>query len=134
MCTYALKLVKAMCGLADGPLLWQLAFLHFMVTDLCFHKSLHDDNFLYRCSYAWETVMIIVIHVDDVLLAACADWIMWFIGAVESRFGKVKRHSLPFTYLGIRHERLANDHVFLHQLEYLNKLEPAAFRKRYGRF
>ena len=118
-----------MYGLVDGPLLWQLAFLHFMVTDLGFHKSLHDDNFLYRCDSSWQVAMIIVVHVDDVLLAACKYWIEWYIHAVEGRFGKVKRHGLPFTYLGIRHERLADDHVFLHQQEYLSKLKPAVHRK-----
>lgn len=43
---------------------------------------------------------------------------------IETRFGKVKRNTLPFTYLGIEHVRFGPQHLFLHQEPYLLKLKP----------
>ena len=44
---FLLRLLKAIYGLVDGPLLFQMAFLHYLVTVVGFHSSLHDENFLY---------------------------------------------------------------------------------------
>jgi hypothetical protein len=44
---FLLELLKAICGVVDGPLLFQLAFLHFLCTQLQMTRSIHDDNYLY---------------------------------------------------------------------------------------
>ena len=41
---FVLELLEAMYGLVDGPLLWQLAFMHYLVRDLHFSQLLHDDT------------------------------------------------------------------------------------------
>ena len=45
---FLLKLVKAMYGLTDGPLMFQLALLEFMVNTIGLQRSVFDDNFLYQ--------------------------------------------------------------------------------------
>ena len=46
------------------------------------------------------------------------------IKKLESRFGKLKRNGLPFTYLGVEHVRHSADHIALYQNNYLHKLKP----------
>lgn len=41
-----LELLKAMYGLVDGPLLFQLALLHFMMNNVNMTCSIHDENYL----------------------------------------------------------------------------------------
>ena len=45
---FVLKLLTALYGLVNGPLIFQMAFLHYLITVMGFHSSLHDDNFLFR--------------------------------------------------------------------------------------
>jgi hypothetical protein len=122
---FVLRLLKAMYGLVDGPLLFQLALLHFLCTQLRMTRSVHDDNYLFR-SDEWSVEAIFVIHVDDVLLCATKAFLSWAKSQIEKRFGKLKGSALPFTYLGIDHIRLTPNHVFLHQEPYLMKLHPIA--------
>ena len=43
---FLLVLLKAMYGLVDGPLMFQLAFAYFLRATLHFVASMHDDNFM----------------------------------------------------------------------------------------
>ncbi len=45
---------------------------------------------------------------DDLLVAAMYSVIRSIQKAIETRFGTLKRHELPFTWCGIVHERLAH--------------------------
>ncbi len=122
-CLFILELLKAMYGLVDGPLLFQLALLDFLCNNLHMQRSMHDDNYLYL-SYNWTLVAVFVVHVDDILMCAQT----WFLKeaqqALEKRFGKLKRNKLPFTYLGVEHVRHSPTHIALYQHEYLSKLKP----------
>ena len=90
---YVLKLLKALYGLVDGPLLFQLAFLGFFVQNLSFRSSLHDENFLFLSNFnTWELVGIIILHVDDALVLGSFDFIRWIEEQAETRFGKLKRN------------------------------------------
>ena len=44
-----LLLLKAMYGLVDAPLLWQLALTDFITKMLSGYKSKFDDNFFFWC-------------------------------------------------------------------------------------
>ena len=118
---FVLELLKAMYGLVDGPLLFQLALLHFLCTQLKLTRSIHDDNYLYL-SNNLTMVAIFVVHVDDVLLCAKPEFLRHSMTQIEKRFGKLKHHRMPFTYIGIVHQRLSAHHIFLHQEPYLMKL------------
>ena len=130
---FLLHLLKAMYGLVDGPLMFQMAFLHFLITELSFRSSLHDENFLYYVDPSLGDLMaIIIIHVDDLLVMATYEFIRWIQDAVERRFGKLKRNELPFTWCGIVHECLKPGHYFLHQTQYLDKLNPICPSRKYN--
>ena len=45
-CLLVLRCLKALYGLDDGPLMWQLAFLSLLKSDLSFTVSHRDENFL----------------------------------------------------------------------------------------
>ena len=121
---FALKCLKALYGLVDGPLMWQIALLSFLKHDLGFQVSYYDDHFLFRT--AGHTVTsICTVHIDDLFLAASQQGLDHFARRIAHKFGTPKRHAMPFTYLGVVHERLSPYHVLLHQVPYLQKLKPA---------
>jgi len=71
---FILRLLKAMYELVDGPLLFQLAFISYLVRSFQFARSLHDESFLYYTSkendydYEYgELFCVIIVHVDDLL-------------------------------------------------------------------
>ena len=118
-----LRCLKALYGLVDGPLLWQLALLHFLKFDLKFEVSLHDENLLFLTRNG-VLIAIVTVHVDDLMLAASRELRDRVAGILDRKFGKVKRSTLPFVYLGITHEQCGSG-LFLHQRQYLDKI-PAA--------
>jgi len=125
---YCLELLKAMYGLVDGPLMFQLALLTYLVEDCYMVKSLHDENYLYYAQQ-WELVAVIIIHVDDILLAARKEFLVWLIKRLKDRFGELKEKELPLTFIGIQHVMIAPDHLLLHQTAYLQKLNPMILDK-----
>ena len=130
---YVLKLLKALYGLVDGPLLFQLAFLGFFVQNLSFKCSLHDENFLFLNNFnTWELVGIIILHVDDALVLGTFNFIRWIEEQAEKRFGTLKRNELPFTWCGVVHERLSVGHYFCHQKPYALRLKLMQPTRRYA--
>ena len=119
-----LRCLKALYGLVDGPLLWQLALLHFLRFTLGFTVSRYDDGLLYIISPQGALVAITTVHVDDLFLAARRAFRDYLVGLLEQRFGKVKRQQLPFVHLGVWHVCLGPCRLFLHQGPYLAKLLP----------
>ena len=120
---FLLMLLKAMYGLVDGPLMFQLAFSYFLRMTLHFVPSLHDDNFLMLYSPARVLIMVLIIHVDDLLVFGEQYNINWSRTMIENKFGRVKRQTLPLTWCGIQHEMVSPRHLFLHQDQYLDKLK-----------
>ena len=47
ICLFRIELLKAMYGLVDRPLMFQLALLSFLVNETDARKSILDDNYLY---------------------------------------------------------------------------------------
>ena len=91
-------------------------------------RSLHDENFLYYTS-GWTLIAVFVIHVDDILLCATQAFLTLSKRELEARFGKLKNHQLPLTYVGVRHSRLPDGGCFLDQEPYLMKLTPIPLSK-----
>ena len=125
---HCLVLMKAIYGLVDGPLLFQLALLEFLTTKLPMVRSLHDENFLYFTS-GWTLIAVFVIHVDDILLCASSEFLSRSKRELEARFGKLKNHQLPLIYTGVKHSRLPDGGVLLDQDHYLDKLTPIPLTK-----
>ena len=65
-----------------------------------------------------------VVHVDDMLVGATAEFLDWLAWKMEEKFGKPKRMTMPLIFVGIRHRRLSQHHVLLDQGHYVEKLKP----------
>ena len=64
---FVLELLKAIYGLVDAPLLWQLALCHLLQKVLGGHVSKFDTNFLWWTENGQLTLET-SIHVDDLIL------------------------------------------------------------------
>ena len=73
---YILELLKAIYGLVDGPIMFQLALLQYLTQHCGLYKSVHDNNFL-TLADGWEIVLIVLVHVDDLLVFATPDYMRW---------------------------------------------------------
>ena len=125
---YILLLLKALYGLVDGPLLFQLGLILFMTKEMGLVASIHDTNFLYYTT-DWKLQCIVLVYVDDLLVWATAKFTEWINTMLESRFGKLKRSKPPFTFIGVVHDLVTKDHLHLHQRPYLDKLRPIEISK-----
>ena len=123
---FILKCLKALYGLVDAPLLWQLALLHYLKLDIGYRMSTHDECFLMIID-GWQVISLCIIHVDDLLLAATRKLLDFIAMKLGQKFGKPKRTSLPFLYLGMKHEMLSPGHLLVHQQHYLEKLPEGKF-------
>ena len=122
---FILRCLKALYGLVDGPLLWQLALLYFLKWEGGMEVSLYDENFLFIVDSFSQLICICTVHVDDLLVAATYEMLAWLAEIIEKKFGKPKRNSIPFVHLGVRHEYLADDHLYINQTHYPEKIKPA---------
>ena len=81
-----------------------------------------DDSF-FMWSENFQIAMLWTVHVDDIIVLA-KKWLLdWALRKMEDRFGKIKRHALPFTHMGMTYELLAPRHLFIHQEKYLEGLQ-----------
>ena len=85
---FVLKCLKALYGLVDAPLLWQLALLHYLKLDLGFRMSTHDECFLMIVD-GWKVTALCIIHVDDLLLAATKAFLDYIAAKLGKEFGKL---------------------------------------------
>ena len=120
---FILVLLKPMYGLVDAPFLWQVALAVFLKTSLGGKASLLDDNFLFWHNGA-DLAMLMTIHVDDLLVAAYMRTLNENRAKLEEKFGKIKRHQLPFVHNGMHYCRLENGGILVQQNESLKAMTP----------
>ncbi|CAK0846103.1 unnamed protein product [Prorocentrum cordatum] len=105
------------------------------IDNLCF-KAVHHNNmdssnvidavWVRRWKKDGNIMMVWTVHVDDIIVLAKQAWLLWGLNSMEKRFGKIKRHELPFTHMGMSYEVLGERHLFIHQhvfTEGLKKIE-----------
>eukprot|EP00959_Pyramimonas_sp_CCMP1952_P018248 386693-Pyramimonas_sp.AAC.1 len=118
---FYLMLLKPIYGTVDAPLLWQLALTMFIKEELKGIQSVFDDNF-----FMWVENgvinMIWTVHVDDIIVMALKEWMRWSQEKTERIFGKVKRHCLPFTHMGMTYELLRGRHLLIYQDKFVGGL------------
>ena len=92
-----------------------------VVVDKCL-KSVWDDNYLY---WIWDghNVLSLTAHVDDLQITGCRFVREWIFHLLTTRFGALKRQSMPYVHAGIQQERLNRDIIRLHQEDFVEKLE-----------
>ena len=122
-----LVLLKAMYGLNDAPLAWQMCLEEFYLKDLKGHQSSYDD-----CFFMWfdhgRCVALATTHMDDNAVASSEAWLSRTHGHFVKRFGKVSRDKLPFTHCGCVYEREGSGLV-MHQKTFCSQLEPCKIDK-----
>ena len=120
--SWCLRLVKAMYGLNDGPLMWQLC-LRFFYSYRCHARtSLFDENhFVWRNEAGLQGEA--TAHVDDNNVAGPTAFRKWLQDLLEHRFGKVGRQELPMVHVGLVYERWGNGFK-LQQERYCLALKP----------
>jgi hypothetical protein len=123
--SWLLEALKAIYGLGDAPLAWQLCLFEFFVVDLQGCQSQFDENFfIWFHPTSCEVDALASAHVDDNNVASKAEWLADGHRKMEKRFGKITRQTLPFTHTGLRHEDLADGGRKIHQDEFCQKLVP----------
>ena len=123
---YYLELLKAMYGLNDAPLGWQLCLLDFLLGDLGGTKSHFDECFvIYFSDYMTEDHCGIeglgTAHVDDNGVGGTRQWLEESYHLFVDRFGKVERQLLPFTHCGCEYQS-HGDGIRQTQQEFLQKM------------
>ena len=100
-----LELLKAMYGLVDAPLLWQLCLRWYLIHHCKATQSAYDDNF-----YFWKQgnrlTAEMSTHIDDGCVAGLPEILEWLRKELEKRFGPMKRQTLPFNHVGVYYEMI----------------------------
>ncbi len=111
-----LKLRKAAYGLAVSPLLWFRTFTREL-QNLGFVQSLREPCLLYKRNS--EQMALVIVYVDDVLVATSAPSITSsIIASLEQKF-RVKRLGFPRTYVGFEIDKsTVQGCLLLHQRTY----------------
>ena len=120
---YLLQLVKAMYGLNDAPLAWQLCGSEFFVQDLGATQSIHDENFYIWYDDQFNPTMLGTVHVDDNGLAGPKGQLDRLHASFEARFGRIQRQCTPFTHCGVQYRRTSAGYV-MDQGAFCQKLQP----------
>ena len=120
---WCLKLTKAMYGLVDAPLLWQLSLRHYLCRTMGADVSVHDDNYLIFRDASRPDVLVgaATIHVDDTGFGGKQGDLDSQRKHLEKKFGTVSRQTLPFQHVGITYERSGLGYK-LHQKDFCMKL------------
>ena len=66
-------------------------------------QGVFDDSF-FIWSSSGQIAMTWTIHVDDIIVLAKLEFLVWAVKLMEQRFGKIKRSGLPFTHMGMTTE------------------------------
>ena len=116
--SYCLELIKAMCGLVDAPLLWQLC-LRWHLKRPGATTSLCDDNFHFWVDTTTKALLgELTSHVDDCNSAGKRAFLDWLRTELEAAFGNMSVQQLPMDHVGICYEPVCysgTPGVLLHQ-------------------
>ena len=113
---YVLECLKAIYGLVDAPMLWQMALTFHLKKELGGLASSFDDNCIFWISGNCVELTV-TIHVDDLLVTGTSAMMSRLHKKLESRFGKTERETMPFVHLGVKHQIFPFGSLFLDQEE-----------------
>ena len=84
---WLLELLKAMYGLNDAPLAWQLCLIEFIISTLVGKQSVFDECFFFWFDAQCNLLAIATAHVDDNGMGSTPDWLDESYGKFQRRFG-----------------------------------------------
>ena len=114
---YCIKLLKAMYGLVDAPLLWQLSLRYFLVFSTGARCSHFDENYYLWYDDEGKLIGEATAHVDDGNFAGTNEFLRWCHEKLERRFGKLAVQKPPMTHVGIVYENV-DDGYYLQQKQF----------------
>ena len=129
---WLLECLKPVYGLSEAPLAWQL-FLHAFIIELGGERSSFDENFYFwPCktksrTVAWPEASMTT-HVDDLGVEGEQEWLDQQYLAMQAKFGRLTRQTLPFSHCGCRYDKIP-DGIRVDQREYVNMLKTAQIAK-----
>ena len=127
---YKILLTKAMYGLVDAPLLWNLSFKAHLVLHMGAWVSHLDDNFyFFRDPETQVCLGNLSTHVDDTGVTGSQESLDFWRTSIEEKFGKVTRQTLPFLHVGVQYSRLDDGSLFMCQREYCKNIKPIVFKR-----
>ena len=129
---YALKCLRAMYGFTDASLMFQLALLEFLKDKTGAKSSVFDDNYLYwGIVYKGNKVIVLVmtVHADDLQITGSRFHRDWIHKKLESRFGKLKRQTMPYTHAGLQLERVVPTCIRINQDQFTSCLSQCVISK-----
>ena len=101
---YVLDCIKAMYGLNDAPLAWQLALQEYLGTRGGI-QSTFDECFYFWPDRPGSIEGVCTCHVDDNAVAGTSSWRETEYKSFAKQFGGASRDQLPFTHCGIHHQQ-----------------------------
>ena len=126
---WCLELLKAMRGLCDAPLLWQLCLKFFFIYIVHGFCSTYDDNHFCWKKTAKQLQASATAHVDDCNVSSTQQWLNATRALLEKQFGKVKRQLMPMIHVGMMYERIPTGGIHLHQEPCCVALKPIEYDK-----
>ena len=122
---YLLRLIKAMYGLNDAPLAWQMCVSDFL-SELSAKPSIFDENlhlWFQNYQHPYGTlVSMATVHVDDNGIAGPQHRLDILADKFEKRFGKIQRQTIPFVHCGVRYTKNSDGGFTMDQREFCEKL------------
>ena len=124
---YSLECLKAMYGLGDAPLAFQVVMQEFL-DEIGGRCSAFDECFYFWLDRPGKVTALAIMYVDDEMIAAHDDWRRRNFEKVSKRFGGATRSELPMKHVGIEYSytqwglRTAQD-------EFCQKLQPVPLTK-----
>ena len=122
---YLLRLIKAMYGLNDAPLAWQMCVSDFL-SELNAKPSIFDENlhlWFQNYQHPYGTlVSMATVHVDDNGVAGPQHRLDFLADRFEKRFGKIQRQTVPFVHCGVRYTKTSDGGFSMDQREFCEKL------------
>jgi hypothetical protein len=125
---YVLECIKAMYGLNDAPLAWQIAQSFYFVNKRNAIQSVFDDCFFFWPRKPGEIMALGTSHVDDNGMGSDKAWLKKEFDAYDKQFGGATRHEMPFTHTGVEYKNTDRGRV-MDQNDFCQKLKPFPLAK-----
>ena len=120
---FVLECLKAMWGLNDAPLAWQLCLAQFFLVTMEGRQSLFDECFYFWMGSPGTPLAATTVHVDDNGVGSNDRWLDEAFTSFQQQFGKSSRTKMPLVHTGLRYSDTAHGRL-IDQDEFCQKLEP----------
>ena len=127
---WALECLKAMHGLDDAPLAFQVVMQMFMTEELHGRTSAFDDCFYFWLDSPGELGAVATSYVDDNNNNASTEsWLSSTFDKLSKKFGGATKQRPPMNHVGVLHEYTDRGYR-MSQDEFCQKLQPITLSRQ----